>query len=104
MIIVTNRWKTAMGKTEAGLEWAKKVMAYEKKAGLTAPKWWLLRPITGDTHRFTLVGEFASLAEYEEVLAKRSADSGLQAFSKEMRESDWFVGFERQIVNVVEEG
>ena len=104
MIIVGSRWDVAMGKIEAGLEWAKKLWEYAQKAGLLPPKWWILRPLAGDTYRFSIVGEFASMAESEEYFAKAQADSGWMTIVKEMRESDWCVGFERTYSQVVEEG
>lgn len=102
MIIVAYRWETAIGKTEAGLEWSKKTGAYAKKAGLLPPKYWTLRPITGDIHKFTIAEQYASMAEYEETRAKRAADSGFQALVKE--QSDWLAGLELIISEVVDEG
>jgi hypothetical protein len=104
MIIVTNRFDVVPGKTTTGLEWAKRLIANSRKAGFTPPKGgWLLRRRTGDLNGFTLAGQYDSMAEYEEIVAKRVANSENQALFKEMQESDWYAGTESQIAEVVEE-
>ena len=104
MIIVTWRFTTTPGGWNKGLEFAKRVMASQKKGGFIPPKWWILRPRTGDNSRFSVVGEFASYAEFEKYAEKRDSDSGYQAQIKEMGESDWFTGVETTINQVIEEG
>ena len=53
--------------------------------------------------RFSVASQFASFAEYEKYLEKRDADSKYQAHLKEMGDSDWYVGVETIIAQVVEE-
>ncbi len=73
---------------DKALEFAKKILAYEKKAGLNAPTMFLLRPMTGESGEIAFVDRFASMSEYEEMRTNRLADSGRVAILKEVRESD----------------
>ena len=105
MIIANWRVSIAPGKLNKGLAWAKKTMEYQKKEGILPPKWWILRPRTGDTStRFSMVGEFASFEEFEKHEEKRNAGPEFQALQKEMWESGWYGGVEIIISQVVEEG
>ena len=92
------RWKIVPGNTEAALEWVHRLIANGKKAGLTPSLGGsILWPITGETDWIGAAGRFASMAEYEETLGKRRADSGFMALVKELNEADWYLGVERQI-------
>jgi hypothetical protein len=104
MIIATWRISTAPDRVREGLEWAKSAMANMKKAGHAPSKWWILRPRTGDTNRFSIAAQFASWAELETQMEKRDADSGFQNLIKERQKTDWYAGIEITINEVFEEG
>ena len=90
----------APGKTRQAVEWGSKVVAYFKKAGL--PQVSILRPITGETSDVVFMVQWPSMSEFEEAYRKRRADSDWQTMVKELIESDWNLGTERIIYDVVE--
>ena len=102
MIDVVYRIKTAPGKGEQALKWAKKNLEYIKKAGLIAPAVFILQSRSGEMGEITWVDRFSSLAAYEETLKKGQADSGWTANIKELMDSDWFLGLPCQIYDVIE--
>ena len=102
MIDVTVKIKVAPGKENRALEWAKKIMAYTKKAGLLDSPAYVLRPATGELGEFFFLSRYSSMAEYEEAFGKRRADSGWAAIAKEGTESDWYLGQTRRIFEIIE--
>jgi hypothetical protein len=106
MIHVVESISVAIGKTEQALEWMDRMVTHIEKAGLkvSGRKWWVVRPITGEaSSRLRVVQQYASIAEWEEVLSKRRADSGYMALVKEMNES-WLVRLDREIDSQIKEG
>ena len=79
-------------------------MATMTKAGIAPSKWWILRPRSGEITRFTLAAQFASMAEFEEHIAKRDGNSSFQALSRERMEAGWTTGIEIIFAEVIEEG
>lgn len=100
MIDVVNVMKVAPGKTAQALEWAKKLLAYDKKAGRAAAATSLLRPLTGEMDTIVFVGRYPSMAAFEEMHNRRTADSGWMAILNDR--SDWHLGSTRRIYGVVE--
>ncbi len=94
-------FKLAPGKMPQVLEWTAKVVAYLKKA---SPGWQisLLQPITGDVNEIVFVGQGPSLSDFDEILNKRKSDPEWQALMKELRETDWNLGFTRTLYDVIE--
>ncbi|MEE9474781.1 MAG: hypothetical protein V3V36_03830 [Candidatus Hydrothermarchaeaceae archaeon] len=102
MIDVVIRIKVAPGKVGShAVKFASKMLAYEKRAGLSAPGS-LLQPMTGDGHEIVFVSRYPSMSEYEENYRKLRADSGWMEIAKEILESDWYLGLTRRIYDVVE--
>lgn len=92
-----------MGKTSVGLDWAERVIKlYE--AGHYASKWWLLRQIAANPNIIAFASEYASMAAYEEHMNKIVETPAYKALIKEMGETDWALGNERTISQVVNEG
>ncbi len=103
MVDVVVSMNVDTGGLSKALEWAKKLIAYENKAGLASPEWSLLRPITGDgVHRLVFAERHSTMSEFEELYRKRRADSGWMALIKEMGHSDFYLDNSRQIYDVVE--
>ena len=101
MVDVVVSTKVAQGKMPQALEWAKKLITYEKKADIGGEVF-ILRPVTGEIHRFSFVDRYASMAEFEELINKRRTDSGWMEILKEGIESDWHLESRRNIYEVVE--
>ena len=104
MIIVTTRIHTAMGKMSVGLDWAERIIKAMEKVGSGPTKWWLLRQIAGNPNTFAFAGQYTSMGEFEEQMNKVGADPAYQALLKEMGETDWAIGNERTIAQIVNEG
>ena len=102
MIEVVGRINVAPGKVQQAVEWAKKLIARSKKAGLRG-EGVILRPITGEVAFIAFVGRYASMGEFEELRAKRRADSEWAAIAKEGFDSGWYLGTRRNIYEVVDE-
>ncbi len=102
MIAVVTSIKIVPGKGAQAREWARKILAYEKKAGLLSGPIFLLRPATGKRIKITFAEHQPSMAKYEETKTKQRPDSGRMAIIKEMLESDWYLGGTRQIYDVLE--
>ena len=103
MIIVTTRIYVAMGKMSVGLDWAERVTKILSRVSSPTSKWWLLRSLTSNPNAFAFVGEYASMAEFEEFMNKAGADPAYLALIKEMAETDWALSNERTISQVVKE-
>lgn len=103
MIIVTTRINVAMGKMSVGLDWAERAIKAMEAGGTAPPKWWLPRQIAGHPNTFAFAAQYASMAEYEEQMNKAGADSSYLAFIKEMGETDWALGNERTIAQIVDQ-
>ena len=101
MIDVVYGFKVAPGKRAQAKEWAGKLIAYAKKAGLSGTLFFL-RPRTGEINEIAFVFRHSSMAEYEEAVSKRVADSGFLALVKERDESGWSLGYAIRIYEVVE--
>ena len=102
MIDVVTSIKFVPGKGSQAREWAKKILAYQKKAGLLSGPIFLLQAETGERSKITFVEQQPSMAKYEETKTKMRADSGRMAIVKEMLDSDWFLGGTRHIYDVLE--
>ena len=101
MIILTDNFDVVPGKMSEGLDWAKRLRAASKKAGLVGEKRWLLRSII-NAQRFSIVTQFASLGDYEEQY-KNIQNSEVQALIKEMGTGGWIAGTDRAISRILEE-
>ncbi len=101
MIEVVGRINVAPGKVQQGVEWAKKLTAFSKNAGIGGEVY-IVRPLTGEVRFFAFVSRYASMAEFEELRNKRRANSGWMAILNEGVESDWYLGTKRNIYEVVE--
>ena len=70
------------------------------KSGLAPSKWRILRPRSGDTDRFLMVAEFASMAEFEEK-APNLKGGVFEALKKEMVTGGWLVGTDRAFSQIL---
>ena len=103
MIDVVYRIKVAPGKAGQALGWAKKHLAYVRKAGLSAQAMSVVQPRTGETDEIAWVDRYPSMAVYEENRhGKGPADSGWVASLKELTEAEWYRGVETTIYDVVD--
>jgi len=102
MIDMVTSIKVVPGKVSQAIEWANRQLAYIKKAGLISISVFLLHPATGEGSAIAFVDRCSSMAEWEERLAKRQADSGWMEIVKELLEADWYLGATRQIYDVLE--
>ena len=101
MIMSTVRMIFTPNKATQAVEWARKLMAYSKKAGISGDVS-LIRPSTGETNSLIWLSRHASMEEREQIHKKRRADSGWVAIVNEGIESDWFIGERRNIYEVLE--
>ena len=102
MIDMVSRIKVTPGRVSShAVKWANKIIEYSKKSGLGGHLF-LLRPATGERNEIAFVDRCSSMAEWEERLAKRQADSGWMEIVKELLEADWYLGATRQIYDVLE--
>ncbi len=101
MIDSIETFKVAPGKYRQAREWGAKMMEYAKK---NFPVWQfsLLQPISGEVEEIVLVVQGPSLSEYEEDRNRRISDPEWEPITKELWESDWFLGFSRRLFDVVE--
>ena len=104
MIIVTDKITTTAVGIGKGLELFSRMIKELAKSGVVDTGWTILRPHTGGRD-VTIIGtlRFSSMAEYEEFDKKRTADPGYKKLVEEVRDSDWFLGNERTIYDVIEE-
>ncbi len=105
MIIVADKITTTAVGIGKGMEFFGKMMDELSKSGVMQNTWETLRPHTGGRDVTIIgIGRFASMAEYEKFDAKRMADPGYKKLVSELRGADWFLGNERTIYDVIQEG
>jgi hypothetical protein len=102
MVLEVIKGQFVPDKAQQAVEWASKVMAYVKKAGLGTNQVSLLQPWTGNVSAFLFVGRYTSISELGDHVSKREADSGLTALLKERDESGWYLATTRTIYNEIE--
>ena len=104
MIIVTDRVTTTAVGIGKGIELLTKMMEMLTKSGVMKNPWRIIRPHTGGRDVTVIAtSRFASMAEYEEFDHKRMADPGYKKMVSEVRGTDWFLGNERTIYDVLQE-
>jgi hypothetical protein len=83
-------------------EWATKLLAHDKKEGLAPKETVMLRPMIGESGSVIFSAPHASMAELEEAIKKRHANSEWMKLIKKGTEADWYLETTSQVFEVFE--